>query len=167
MKLLNIKFLLLGILFSFIFFLNLLDDNLLLLFNFLFVIFSLFFFLRETFSGFIASDIEDLYSKYVYYYEINLEYLIKLKSIYLSQCKDFKILFLKLYFGIFYFYKLNFINLLLNSYFLNLKRIEAFLFTFLENEILIRKSGSLSSLYVNLDVLELKLSDINLSDKGK
>src|SRR5690606_25366320 len=123
MKLINSRFIFLGFIFSFFFFLNLLDDSFLLFLNFLFVIFCLFFFLRESFSDFIKNDIEDLYYKYIYYYEINIESLNRLKSIYVSQCKNSKILFLKLYLGVFTFYNLNFVNLLLNSYFSNLDKI--------------------------------------------
>lgn len=166
MKAINTRFVFLGFFFFFFLFLNSLDDSFLLFLNFLFVIFCLFFFLRDLFNDFIKGDIEDLYYKYIYYYEINIESLSRLKNIYMSQCKNSKVLFLKLYLGVFTFYNLNFINLLLNSYFLNLNKIEDFLFSFFENEILIKKSTSLVFLFENLDSLELGLSDDNLKLSG-
>lgn len=155
--------------FLLLFFVNFLDDSSLILANFLFVVLNLFIFLREFLGEYINDDIANLYCKYVYYYEVNIEYLRVLQGIYFDRCSDLQNLFIELYISIYLFYYRRFFRMLMNSHSSNLKKVETFLFTFLENEILLRKYTSLGILVVKLTALErhISLQVKSTSKKGR
>lgn len=146
----------------FLVFITLIDDNLLLLLNLVFVLYSIFIFLGDFINSFLIDEIHLIYSKYVYYYEINIQYLVRLHNLYNTRLNDFEESYLKLYFILISFMKVNFVKFILSCMYINLKRIEYFLFNFLENEIIFKKLKSLLILSTHFEIIKSNIKNCEL-----